>query len=247
MLWTATPGRGVIWYNMARQISLCITTWMRTKMTMASFEQVLHDERISEIIIVDDASTTEVYDQLEDSIAGMDKVTLYHNGKNLGCYLNKKQAISLAENDYVIILDSDNIITPEYLDRIFERAWTPKTIFAPSMGKTALDYTQYEGRIFSKETINIYLGKGNAEMLLNTFNFFINRDEYLKIFDKTVEPVTSDSIWICYLWLKAGGNIMVVPGMWYIHSVHNGSHYQNNCHKAPEFYQYVLGELKKLK
>lgn len=232
---------------MARQISLCITTWMRTEMTMASFEQVLYDDRVSEIIIVDDASDPEVYDQLEDSIAGMDKVLLYRNSKNLGCYFNKKRAISAATNDYVVILDSDNIITPEYLDRIFERSWTPTTILAPSMGRTALDYTQYEGCVFSKENINLYLGKGNIEMLLNTFNFFVNRQKYLKIFDRTVEPVTSDSIWICYLWLKAGGNITVVPGMWYVHSVHNGSHYKNNSHKAPEFYQYVLEELKKLK
>lgn len=232
---------------MPRQISLCITTWQRTDMTLASFEQVLYDDRISEIIIVDDASDDKVYEQLEASVGGMDKVSLYRNERNLGCYFNKMQSLCLAKNDYAIILDSDNIITSEYLDRIFERTWTPKTILAPYWGKPALNYTQYAGQILSKENINLYLGKGNVEMLLNTFNFFINRTEYLKIFDHTVEPVTSDSIWICYLWMKAGGNIMVVPGMWYTHSIHDGSHYQNNSHKAPEFYQYVLEELKKLK
>lgn len=220
---------------------------MRTEMTMASFEQVLYDDRISEIIIVDDASDMKVYDQLEAAVGGMDKVSLYRNEENIGCYRNKQQAILYAKNDYVVILDSDNIITPEYLDKIFERAWTPNTILAPYWGKPALDYSQYAGMVITAENINLYLGKGNLEMLLNTFNFFINRNEYLRVFDKSVEPVTSDSIYICLRWLKAGGKIMVVPGMWYVHSIHNGSHYQNNSHRAPEFYQYVLDELKKLK
>lgn len=219
---------------------------MRTEMTMASFEQVLYDDRISEIIIVDDASDMGVYEQLELSVAGMDKVSIYRNETNLGCYCNKQQAILRSNNDYVIILDSDNIITPDYIDRIFERAWSPNTILSPYWGKPSLDYSQYSGMLITKENINLYLGKGNLEMLLNTFNFFINRNEYLKVFDKTVEPVTSDSIYICYRWLKNGGKIMVVPGMWYIHSIHNGSHYQNNSHRAPEFYQYVLEELKQL-
>lgn len=232
---------------MPRQISICIPTYNRSEWTIRAFEEVLYDDRVSEVVIVDDNSLLEIYNQLASSVGGMDKVKLRRNTHNVGCYFNKREAISLAENEYAIILDSDNIITPEYLDRIFERAWAPDTILAPDFGEPSLNYSQYSGMVITKENVNLYLGKGNLEMCLNTFNFFINRNNYLKIFDPTVEPVTSDSIWINYLWLKAGWKMMIVPGMKYTHTVHPGSHYVLHNRINPEFYTYVLEELKKLK
>ena len=84
--------------------------------------------------------------------------------------------------------------------------------------------------------------------MLNAMNFFINRDEYLKVWDGSINPVTSDSIYFNYCWLNAGNKIYVTPNMQYEHTVHDGSHYQLNNKKTPQgFQQSVLDKLNALK
>lgn len=38
----------------------------------------------------------------------------------------------------------------------------------------------------------------------------------------------SDTIWMGYLWLKAGNSLYVVPGMYYFHRIHSGSGFAEN-------------------
>lgn len=232
---------------MDRQITISIPTFERVEWTLRAFEQVLYDDRVKEIVISDDFSCPETYKQLEYATAGMDKVFLLGNEKNIGCYFNKKRAIGLSRTPWVIILDSDNIISTQYLDKIFEQKWKPKTILAPDRGLPALDYTAFSGLTITKENVASYLDQGNFQSLLNTFNFFINRDRYLETFDDSVDPWTSDSIYFCYCWLKNGGKIKVVEGLSYHHEIHKDSHYVTNCHKAPGFYQELLKKIKELK
>ena len=91
------------------------------------------------------------------------------------------------------------------------------------------------------------MGQKSFDTMLNAMNFFVNRAEYLRIFDTTKEePWTADSIYFNYLWLKAGNKIYVTPGMQYDHLVHDGSHYKNNVHKTGNFYNEVVQKLKEL-
>src|SRR5688500_10472302 len=99
-----------------RKISLCITNFDRFAMTLDSFREVVDDQRINEIVISDDRSQGVIYYGLESYVKRWDKVKIWRNEKNLGCYRNKREAISKSSNEFVIIFDSDNILTTEYLD-----------------------------------------------------------------------------------------------------------------------------------
>lgn len=214
---------------------------------LRSFEQVLYDPRIKEVIISDDFSDIDTFARLLDCIEGMDKVHLYRNEKNLGCYFNKRRAIELATSEYCIILDSDNFVSTKYIDKLFVQEWNPKKILAPVMGFPSLNYTLFAGVTLTKENVNSYLPVGNLLMCLNTFNFFINRSEYLRLFDDSIEPWTSDSIWFNYCWLAGGNSFHIVDGLSYHHEIHSGSHYQEHNRKAPGFYESVIEKLKALK
>jgi len=229
------------------KISLCITTYNRFEMTIRSFEQVLYDERISEIIIIDDASDTSIYECLENAVGGMDKVKLVRNIKNIGCYFNKRSAIHFASEDFCVILDSDNFISISFLDKIFEQQWDENTILAPDMGEPALNYKSFSGLVLTRENISGLIDTGNMAMCLNTFNFFINRKRYLEFFDDTIEPWTSDSIYFNYCWLKAGNKICIVDGLEYHHEIHKDSHYALHNQKIPGFYNDVLMKLRYLR
>ena len=88
-----------------KQLSICIPTWNRYELTIDSFSQVYNDERVKNIIIVDDCSFDGVYLELATMCNHLDKVHLYQNDTNLDCYRNKREAVSKATTDYCIVLD----------------------------------------------------------------------------------------------------------------------------------------------
>ena len=79
-------------------------------------------------------------------------------------------------------------------------------------------------------------------------NYFVNRDEYLRVWDGSIDPVTSDSLYQNYNWLNGGNSIYVVPNLTYEHRVHSGSHYQNNVRRTPQgFHDSIIEKLKNMK
>jgi glycosyltransferase involved in cell wall biosynthesis len=230
-------------------ISLCLTTWNRTDLLYESFRQLVNDDRISEILIVDDASPEEVYHTIYWQTKAIDKVKLYRNETNQDCYKNKRIAVEKASNEWIIIGDSDNIFTPQYINSLFAmEAWATRTVYQPSFAKPHFDFTKYSGKFIDQTNVAHFMEDGTFQTCLNAMNYFVNRDEYLKVWDGSVDPVTSDSIFQNYNWLKAGNSIYVVPGLFYEHRVHNGSHYQNNRARTPRgFHDSIVQKIKDLR
>ena len=78
-------------------------------------------------------------------------------------------------------------------------------------------------------------------------NYFVNVNKYMEVWDDSVDPHSSDSIFQNYNWFKNGYNMKIVTNMWYSHKVHDQSHYKLNSHKSPEFYQKIEQELRNMK
>lgn len=214
-------------------ISICIPTWNRFDLLFKSFEHVINDPRIDSVIVVDDCSDRDIFEKVKERSLDFGKVTLYRNIDNKDCYENKMIAVSFCPTDYCILLDSDNIIMEDYLNRIYEQQWDENTILAPTFAKPHFNYTAYSGTIISKENVGAYMPMPMFSTALNTANFFVNRRSYLDVWDETVDPVTSDSIYFNYCWLKSGRKIHFVKDLEYFHLVHNQSHYQNNIKRTP--------------
>lgn len=232
-------------------ITLAITTYNRTELLYESFEHVIDDPRISEVVIVDDSSPLGMFTDIEYHFRDKDKVKLFRNDRNLDCYYNKREAVRKSSNEWVILLDSDNIITKNYLDRIdslFISGLNPKTVYQPSFAKPHFKFTSYEGILVDKSNVNRYMDDPTFGTMLNAMNYFVNRDEFLRVWDGTVNPVTSDSIFQNYNWLNSGNSIYVVPDLEYEHRVHTGSHYQNNVRRTPRgFHDEIVNKLKALR
>lgn len=231
-------------------ISLCLTNFNRTDLLFESFNKVISDPRITEIIIVDDCSNEEIYQTVVWHFNGVEKVKIFRNEKNLDCYRNKREAVSKSSNEWLIILDSDNIINSGYIDRIenlFIAGLNARTIYQPSFARPHFNFSKYEGLLISKSNVSKYVDDTTFQTMLNAMNYFVNRDEYLRVWDGSIDPVTSDSIYQNYRWLDAGNCIYVVPGLEYEHRIHNGSHYQNNVKRTPKnFHNEVITKLKQL-
>ena len=224
-------------------VTLAITTYNRMEMTANSFAKIAHDDRISEIVIVDDHSTDQIFEVLGELVLDNPKVKLYRNEKNLGCYHNKRRAVELSTNEWVILFDSDNQIDSSYLDAIvFEK--NPKHIYAPDFAKPHFDYRHFAGAKITWDKIKHYSHQKRFDCLINTCNFMVNREEYLRVFDQEmIEPWTADTLYFNYCWLKAGNTIHVVEGMQYDHLVHDGSHYQEHVRKTGNLADKLLKEM----
>lgn len=226
--------------------SLCITTYNRFEMTLESFAMVLDDPRVSEIVIVDDCSDINYYDMLAAATIDMGKVRLIRNEKNLGMSLNKKKAVELAKNEWCILLDSDNVIRPDYIDALTDRtvSMNPKVIYCPDFAKPQFDYRKFGGSYIDKSNVSHFISLPMAEPAINTCNYVVNRNEYLRIYQHNQAMKGTDTIWFNYLWLSAGNSLYVVPGMEYEHRVHSGSGFLADCDynmkKAKEIKDFIL-------
>ena len=244
-------------------ISLCITTYNRTTLLYESFAQVLNDDRISEIVIVDDCSNEDVWNDIcikvglyETTKINPSKIKLYRNEKNLGCYHNKKRAVELASNEWVILFDSDNIITTDYIDCLWGSCrhlksiigdWYKDIIYQPTFARPHFDFRKYKGLQANKGNVKIPSEDSTFTTALNAMNYFVNRDEYLRVWEERSEPWTADSLLQNYNWLKAGNSIYFCPGLEYEHRVHDGSHYKEHHRKTGNLYNELVQKLKEMR
>jgi len=229
-----------------RELCICIPTWNRVDMTLKSFEKVYDDPRVKNIVIVDDASDLHIYDELKEKTKHMQKVKLYRNITNRDCYANKYVAISLSTTDFCIILDSDNEIGVDYLDKLYEQEWLENMILAPDWAMPMFNYTEYSSLIVSKENLSEHIDKPMFETCLNCMNYFVNKKAYCEVWDAEVDPVTSDSLFQNYNWLMSGRFIHIVDGLRYNHLVHDQSHYINNVQRTGDFREKLIEKIREL-
>lgn len=231
-----------------KTLSLCLTNHNRDRMLFESFEQVLGDERVSEIVIVDDYSEDRFWRKVQNYCEGKEKIKLFRNRKNLGCYKNKREAISNATNEFVIIFDSDNIMTKEYIDKIYSEEWEPNTILAPDY-VVSFDYRHFGGKIITRNTVKTYTRQVRFDCLINTMNYFVHKENYLKVWDGSIEPWTADTIYQNYRWLDSGRSIKVVKGLEYNHRIIHApreerSHYMQHNRKTGNLFNNIMMKLK---
>jgi len=229
-----------------RQLNICIPTWNRVEMTLQSFEKVYDDDRIKNIIIVDDASDLKYYSELKKHCDTLKKVKLYRNLTNRDCYANKYVATTLSTTDFCILLDSDNQIDKSYIDKVYETEWHDDLILAPEFARPNFDYTAYAELVITKDNIKEYIDKPMFETALNTMNYFVNAKKYGEIWDATVDPVTSDSLYQNYNWIMAGNKIKIVSGLQYEHLVHKESHYINNVQRTGDFREKLIEKIRNI-
>ena len=110
-------------------ISVSITHYNNAHFIKDTLEFIVKSEYISEIIINDDCSKD--YLVLKDIVEEIDsnKIKLYQNKENLGNFINKLKTPEYCSNEWAILLDSDNIIIPEYVNALIKEKPGIKILF----------------------------------------------------------------------------------------------------------------------
>jgi len=237
-----------------RKISLCIPTYNRVDVLIESFSKVISDERISDIFISDDASDIEIFQQVRSMIEVLNqtrgnKITMSRNLSNQDCFRNKQHAVLGAQSEWLVLLDSDNIIDTDYLDRLYEiENWDADTVYCPVWAMPHFDYRAFSGLTVDRSNVSEHIDKPMFQTALNTMNFFINKESYLDAWIGDIDPIVCDSIYFNYCFLKSGRKIHFLENLFYQHKVWDESHYKLNVGRTnPGLAKEIENNLRNLK
>lgn len=238
------------------KISLVVPTYDRMDFVIEAFKQVLDNSVIDEIIVVDDYSTPSVYATLWNLVQDVrsKKVQLYRNNKNLGPMLNKYEAVKKCKNKWVVMIDSDNILDNDYIEKLLGLSWEEDMLYCPETlkevnGKVNFTYHEFCGLVVDKNNVKAHIDKINFETWMNTGNYFFNRDVYLENIESNKIDVNlslTDSVYFSYLWVLSGNRMQIVPNMYYIHRIHKGSWWQNHSKDCIKRTAEIVNKIKAL-
>ena len=135
-------------------ISVLMTSYNREKYIADSIESVLQSSYTNfELIIVDDCSADSTSQIIKNYKIQDSRIKFYLNAYNLGDYPNRNKAVSYAQGDYFIFVDSDDKIYQDSLEYLVK-----SMLASPhaDLGMLCRD-TYLCGRVLnSKESINYH-------------------------------------------------------------------------------------------
>ena len=136
------------------RVSVALTVYNRSTLALEAVRQVAADPRIAEIVVSDDASEPSEYRRLCAIVGGTGpKVRIHRNDRNRGPLWNKHHAVSLCTSEFAILFDSDNVLDPAYLDRLFRAApWRRDCFYCPEFARPRFDL-----RLFGGVTLDLAL------------------------------------------------------------------------------------------
>jgi hypothetical protein len=205
------------------KISVCIPFYRRPDLVMETLAPLITDDRIDEIILCDDCSPMDEFHKLIKNTEGLPKIRIVKNVINHHVQHSKRNAISFAKNEWCLILDNDNVYGTDAIDKFFQQGqWNPSYIYHPCKAGI-FDYSHWNGALIKAGQVYEFCKINIFMTLLNTNNFFVNRDEFLKVYEYNEQCRGSDGIFNNYNWLKSGRSIYIVPDMIYNHRISHDS------------------------
>lgn len=183
------------------------------------------------------------------------------NLQNLGGFRNKYRAVQLASKPWVLLLDVDNYLLEGSIEGLAVlQPWNPSYCYAPSrlqiveesdasgisksagpsrektqLGPSKVFESRPLSRSFFAHMLNSRwsISRIEAAFFLNTGNFLVHRDGYLRVLadsfaDDDFDPRAADAVAFSSPWLVDDNYFLVAPGFSYVHRVHSASYWVNN-------------------
>lgn len=239
------------------KITVAIPYYNRNHMICETLHNLLHHPLVNEIVIQDDCSTEDDFRRLNVNITALkkasdytgDKVKIFRNKKNIGSFLNKIEAVINSTGDWVVLLDSDNMLFQNYLNRLMNcRPLSTNILLCPQYACPNLDYSKFTGLPILKQRVKHFLDKPLFSAFMNTGNFFFNRKTFLEKIQAEeknfIDPSASCSIYLFYIWLKRGGLIRIMEDASYYHRIHDESLWMQNQQTAQAVSKKLIEEMR---
>lgn len=225
-------------------ISLAIPTYNSSKYFWDCIKTALMSDFISEIVVHDDNSEWSEYLNMFELSAKIntDKIKIYRATHNEKAFINKYMAVSKCTNEWVYLFDSDNWFDDPILEVISkldlskkDTCYHVKELHMTDGNIVKFDYENNSLDLpVAKE--NIKNSTNNIEWILNTGNFIVNKDTYLRSQADAVEslrnsdgryknPKGADVLLFSYCWYMHGNRYEPVDGFYHHHRIRPGNYF----------------------
>ena len=105
--------------KISAKISVCIPTYNQAQYLKKAIDSALNQTvPPAEIIVSNDCSTDSTYELLEDLKASISSLSVIHQPQNLGIAKNTDACLRAASGDFVVRLDSDDLIGNQYCEKL---------------------------------------------------------------------------------------------------------------------------------
>ena len=245
--------------------SLCIPTMDRFDNFLHKYlEKYLSNEFISEIIITDENGND--IEKIRNMYGENEKIKLHKNETRLGPFLNKIKVCSLANNEWIVLMDSDNFayknyfsIAKDYIENNIK--YQKNIILAPCRANPNFNYSHLSGFIYKrgdfaknlvKEGQLINSNNNSSGVLMNTGNYVINKYliNNLNLQNETENIKKSSACDVIYfntlLFEQLDLHMHIVPNLEYDHVVHSGSIYTQTSGIYKDFNSQVYSRYNNL-
>ena len=138
-------------------ISVLIPTFNVSKYIADAINSILDQTYENfEIIIIDDHSTDETYEILQDFEKAHRNIILHRNSSNLKIAVTLNNALALASGEYIIRMDGDDISEPERLERYLQAIMSNPDLDILGSSVVSIDESGRElGRTIFYEDFNL--------------------------------------------------------------------------------------------
>jgi hypothetical protein len=224
------------------KLSLCIPSKNRWNFLKVNLPKYLDNPFIDEIVICDENGNDAK--MIEEIYKDNEKIKVYINENVLGAFLNKRKVVSLAKNDFICLMDSDNFAPLSYFEAwykyIQENGIKEKIVYCPARtipqsNHQGFDYRPFIGSYTFEESKRNF-SNGMFNCMLNTGNYIFSKKLYMESEpDETQKELVNsckalDVLFQNYLLFTKGNAIInIIPNMEYDHIVHAGSYYMETC------------------
>jgi glycosyltransferase involved in cell wall biosynthesis len=236
-----------------RKISVAIPHWNRGALIHRPLWNIVNDERIEEIVIVDDGSSEEEFALLTKNVTRYDQrnvVTIHRREENRGAQFTKIECVEKIVGEWMILLDSDNTLFSSYLNAVVSlNELDEKSLYCPDWAFPYFCFHQLRGKKidFQKTCHLAQNGILQKIYLLNDGNYFFHKTTYLNQLSslKQIENDVADVILANYSWLSQGGFLTVLQGARYLHRIDDSSFWLRTSEESKKRLMTIFDRLKK--
>jgi glycosyltransferase involved in cell wall biosynthesis len=215
----------------ARKFSVAIPHWHRAALIHRPLWNIINDERIEEIVIVDDGSSEEEFALLVANVARYDRrqvVTIHRRKNNRGAQFTKLECVEKTTGAWMVLLDSDNTLFPSYLKTVSSLGeLDEKSFYCSDWAFPYFRFHQLRGKTIDFQTTCRLVKQGVLQRvyLLNDGNYFFHKETYLSQLShlKAIHNDVADVMLVNYCWLSQGGILTVMRGASYLHRIDDSS------------------------
>ena len=104
-------------------VSVVITAYNVGPFIAQAIESVLGQTyKDIECVIVEDCSTDDTIAEIKRASIGDGRVRMVQNSENMGAGVSRRRGIEAANGDYILLLDGDDWIEPDFIEALYRRA-----------------------------------------------------------------------------------------------------------------------------